>query len=68
MLDEGKGGAADFPRAARSLLAAARSGHNETIEALQGDMKTWSSSTRTEGSSLSLLASAQPADPAPTMT
>jgi hypothetical protein len=48
LIDEAKGGSADFPRAAKLLLDAARSGNGETIEALQGDMKKWSSSTRSE--------------------
>ncbi len=48
LLDEGKGGATDFPRAAKLMLDFARSGNNEMIEDLQGDMKKWSKETRTE--------------------
>jgi len=47
-LDQGKGGPIDAVRAARLLLEAARSGNDEVLEMLQGDMLKWSNSTRVE--------------------
>ena len=48
MLDEGKGGPSDFAQAAKLLLEAARSGNNDVIEMMQGDMQKWTKGTRTE--------------------
>ena len=48
VLDQGKGGPIDAVRAARLLLEAARSGNDEILEMLEGDLQKWTKNTRTE--------------------
>jgi TPR repeat protein/serine/threonine protein kinase len=48
LLDEGRGGPADYQGAAEWLLEAARKGKTSAIEHLRGDMSKWNARTRTE--------------------
>jgi len=48
MLDQEKGGPADYPRAAKLLLDAGKANSNAALESLRGDMKSWNARTRTE--------------------
>ena len=48
LLDQGKGGPGDFPRAARLLLESARLNNGAAITDLRGSMTTWNAKTRDE--------------------
>ena len=48
LLDQEKGGPADFPRAAKLLLGSAKANSNAAVQSLRGDMKSWNARTRTE--------------------
>ena len=48
LLDQEKGGPADFPRAAKLLLEAGKANSNAAVQSLRGDMKSWNARTRTE--------------------
>jgi hypothetical protein len=48
ILDQGKGGASDHPRAAVLLLGAYRQGNPDAVKDINGSLSSWSPSTRTE--------------------
>jgi hypothetical protein len=48
LLDQERGGPADFPRAARLLLEAGNANANAAVQQLRGDMKSWNARTRIE--------------------